>query len=128
MSKIKFKKLDIHSNKGKEILLKYFFKKPNTVLNKEELLSISCIHYNTKQKNIIPYTSRVKTNLELYKNKIIENEDVDKILQDVLESCFTIHEELICCELTNRESIDYFYIAVIGVDFFLTENEIRKKD
>jgi len=38
---MKFKKLNINNNIDKKILLTYFFKKINTVINKEALLTFT---------------------------------------------------------------------------------------
>jgi len=126
MSKIKFKKLNMSDMLNKKILLNYFFKKEDTVLDRKELLSMACIDYNSEQKKITAHTTRVKKALKTYQNSSWEQQDVDEMIQDALKECFSIHEELVRCELQHNGKTDYFYIAVIGVDFFLIESELRK--
>jgi len=127
MSKIRFKKLDMSCNIDKKILLTYFFKKLNTVLDKKELLTLSCICYDSEQENLYSCTKRFKEELEPYKDEKILKEDVEHTLQKALNDCLKIQEELVRCDFNVDTGIDHFYIAVIGVDFFLTETELRKK-
>jgi len=123
---MRVKKLDMGNDIDKKILLSYFFKKPNTLLDKKELLSISCIYYDSIHNNLHSCTNRFANELTPYKNKTILHEEVDDTLQKVLSDSLKIQEELVRCDLNVKTGIDYFYIAVIGVDFFLTETEIRK--
>jgi len=126
MGKIRFKKLDMSCDIDKKILLTYFFKKLDTVLDKDELLTLCSIHYDSEQKNLYSCTKRFKKELEPYKDKKVLKEDVVDTLQIVLYDKFKIQEELVRCDLTTDTGTDHFFITVIGVDFFLTESEIRK--
>ncbi len=126
MNNIKFKKLDMSNDIDKTILLTYFFKKLNTTIDKDELLTMSCICYDSEQENLYSRTNRFKKELEPFKDKKVLKEDVEKTLKKVLSDKLKIQEELVRCDLNGDTGIDYFYIAVIGVDFFLTETEIRK--
>lgn len=128
MSKIRFKKLDMNSDIDKKVLLTYFFKKLNTVLDKNELLTLSCISYDSKNENLYSLTKRFKKELEPYKDKKILKEDVENTLQKILYDRFKIQEELVRCDLITDTGIDHFYITVIGVDFFITESELRKQN
>jgi len=123
---MRFKKLDMSSEMDKKILLTYFFKKLTTVLDKDELLKISCICYDSEKKNLYSHTNRFQKELQPYENVKVEKEDVQKILQNVLDDNIKIQEELVQCELQTKNDIDYFYVTVIGVDFFLTENELKQ--
>lgn len=128
MSKIRLKKLDMSCDTDKKILLTYFFKKLNTVLDKEELLTLCSISYDSEQEKLYSHTKRFKKELEPYKDKKVLKEDVEDTLQKVLYDGFKIQEELVRCDLTTDMGIDHFYITVIGVDFFLTESELRKQN
>lgn len=128
MSKIRFKKLDMNLEIDKKILLTYFFKKLNTVVDKNELLTLSCICYDSEHKNLYSLTKRFKKELEPYKDEKILKNDVENTLQIALYDCLKIQEELVRCDLNTDTGIDHFYIAVIGVDFFLTETELRKQN
>ena len=127
MSTFRLKKLDINNDIDKKILLTYFYKKLNTTVDKKELLSLSCICYDSKQKNLFSCTKRFKEELSPFKNKLVLSENVDDTLKKVLSGCLKIQEELVRCDFPVDEGIDHFYIAVIGVDFFLTETDIRKQ-
>lgn len=109
----------------RHILLSYFFKKSNTTINKEMLLNLSCIWYDSNNKIILPCTKRFKNKLDSFQNILIEKNNVEDTLAKVLDDELKMQEELVRCELSNGSSIDYFYIAVIGVDFFLIEKELR---
>jgi len=126
MNNIKFKKLDMSQDIDQKILLKYFFKKENTILKTNELLSMSSIAYNSKQKNIFAVTNRFKKELEPFINKQFISEDVDDTLKSILADTLKIQEELVRCEIQTDTGSDYFYVTVIGVDFFMIESEVRK--
>lgn len=123
---MKFKKLDMRHDIDKKILLSYFYKKLDTTLDKDELLTMSCIYYDSQQENIYSRTKRFKEQLEPYKDKKVLKEDVEDTLKKALFDCLKIQEELVRCDLHLDTGIDHFYIAVIGVDYFLTESELRK--
>jgi len=122
---MKFKTLDMNYDIDKKILLTYFFKKLDTTLDKEELLKLSCICYDSKQKSLYALTNRFKKELEPYKEKELLNENVDDTLKQILANNFKLQEELVRCDLTNKNGVDYFYIAVIGADFFLVESGLK---
>jgi len=122
---MKFKTLNMNNHIDKKILLTYFFKKINTVINKEELLAMSCIYYNSKENKILSCTRRFSQELEGFQNIKININNVDSTLQNILSSSLKVQEELVRCDFQRDDSIDHFYIAVIGVDFFLVESEIR---
>ncbi|PIF04218.1 MAG: hypothetical protein CSA86_02545 [Arcobacter sp.] len=126
MNNIRFKKLDLSKQTDRHILLTYFFKKLDTTLNKEELLKISCIYYNAKEEKLSFLTNRFTKKSQFCRDIKVLQENVDDTLKKVLCDELTIHEELVRCDLDLGNRIDYFYIAVIGVDFFLTETELRK--
>ena len=126
MNNIRFKILDMSNNIDKQILLTYFFKKLDTTLDKDELLTMCSIYYETKEKNIYSITNRFKEKLEPFKNTQILNKDVDDTLKTLLSDDLRIQEELVRCDFHTKDGIDHFYITVIGVDFFLTETELRK--
>lgn len=126
MNNIKFKKLDMSQDNDRKILLTYFFKKQDTILNTDELLSMSSIAYNSKQKNLFAITNRFKKELEPLINKHFRAEDVDDELKNILADTLKIQEELVRCEIQTDTGIDFFYVTVIGVDFFMIESEIRK--
>ena len=123
---MKLKKINILNEIDKQILLTYFFKKTNTTLDKNELLTVSGIWYDSVQEKICANTKRFQEKLNPYKNTKISIENVDDTLKKILHDEFRIEEELIRCEVDNGTSIDYFYITVIGVDFFLIEKELKK--
>ena len=123
---MRFKKLDMSNEIDKNILLTYFFKKLNTKINKNELLSMSSIFYDSEQRKLQAHTRRFQEKLEPYKNINIEKEDVIETLKKALDDELRIEEEIVQCSLHLENSIDYFYITVIGVDFFLTESSLRK--
>jgi len=123
---MRFKILDMSCDIDRKILLRYFFKKTDTVINKNELLKLSCICYDATQQHLYSQTKRFTKELTPFKDiKVLKNE-VDTTLQKVLSDSFNIHEELVRCDLPTSNGIDQFYIAVIGVDFFLIEKELRK--
>jgi hypothetical protein len=126
MGKIRFKKLDMSCDIDKKILLTYFYKNLDTVLDKEELLTMSCVYYDSEQENLYSRTKRFVNELEPYKNEKVFNEDVDDTLKKVLCNSLKIQEELVRCDLSLNTGIDHFYIAVIGADFFQVESELRK--
>jgi len=126
VNNIKFKTLNMSKDIDQKILLTYFFKKPNTILDKNELSTMSCICYDSEKKHLYSRTKRFIDEIEPFKNKKIFPEEVDNILRKVLSDRMKIQEELVRCDFHNDTGIDYFYIAVIGVDFFLTETEVRK--
>ena len=122
---MRFKKLDMSNDIDKNILLTYFFKKLNTKIDKNELLSMSSIFYDSEQKKLNAHTKRFQEKLEPYKNINVEEEDVIETLKKALDEELRIEEELVQCSLQFENNIDYFYITVIGVDFFLIEKELR---
>lgn len=122
---MRFKKLDMSNDIDKNILLTYFFKKLNTKIDKNELLSMSSIFYDSEQKKLNAHTKRFQEKLEPYKNINVEKEDVIETLKKALDEELRIEEELVQCSLQFENNIDYFYITVIGVDFFLIEKELR---
>ena len=123
---MKFKKLNMSNEMDKKILLTYFFKKLDTVLDKNELLTMSCICYDSEEKSLYSHTNRFQNELLPYKNIKVVKEDVQEILKNALNDNMKIQEELVQCELQTQKGLDYFFITVIGVDFFLTENEFKK--
>jgi len=127
MGNIRLKTLDMNNEIDKKILLSYFFKKPNTVWNKKELLTLSCIYYDSSKNNLLSCTNRFVNELIPFQNKIVLNKEVDNTLKTILSDSLKIQEELVRCDLQTDNGIDHFYIAVIGVDFFLTETELRKE-
>lgn len=126
MSKIKLKKLDMSNDIDQQILLTYFFKKPDTIVDKNELLKLACICYDSSQQYLYSHTKRFKNELSPFKNTKILQNDVDITLQKVLSDSLIIQEELVRCDIPVNNGIDHFYIAVIGVDFFLIEKELRE--
>jgi hypothetical protein len=126
MRKMKFKNLDMSNDIDKRILLTYFYKKLNTKIDRDELLTISCISYNANQESLYSHTKRFKEHLEPYKDEKVLKEDVDDTLQEILSESLRIQEELVRCDLRVDTGIDHFYITVIGIDFFMTESECRK--
>jgi len=126
MGKIRFKKLNMSYDIDKKILLTYFFKKLNTTLDKKELLTLSCIYYDSKEENLTSQTKRFTNELAPYKDKNIFKSNVEETLNIALDDCLKVQEELVRCDLETDTGTDHFYIAVIGVDFFLTESELRK--
>lgn len=122
---MRFKKLNINNETDKNILLSYFFKKLTTPVNKEMLLGLSCIWYDSNKKVILPCTKRFKSKLDAFNTIQIEKNNVEDTLKKALDGELKMQEELVRCELSCDNSSDYFYIAVIGVDFFLTEKELR---
>jgi len=123
---MRIKKLDIDSAKDREILLTYFFKKLDTKLDKTELSQLSCIHYDSKKQTLNSLTTRFKEVLKPLKDTKILQENVDDILKKVLSDNFRLQEELVRCDFKVGENIDFFYIAIIGVDFFMIEKELKK--
>ena len=109
-----------------KILLGYFFKKPETLINKEELSKFACICYDAKKQKIYANTKRFLNELEPFTNQKIPTTEVNNTLQKTLAECFKIQEELVRCDLAHEDGIDHFYIAVIGADFFQVESEFRK--
>jgi hypothetical protein len=126
MGNMRFKTLDMSNDIDRKILLTYFFKKQDTVLDTNELLTMSCICYDSKKENLYSQTKRFSNELTPYKDKKVLKENVDDTLKKVLCDCLRIQEEIVRCDFPLDNSIDHFYIAVIGVDFFLTETELRK--
>tara|TARA_B110000046_G_C12834274_1_gene330758 strand:+ start:109 stop:489 length:381 start_codon:yes stop_codon:yes gene_type:complete len=126
MRTMRFKKLDMNNDIDKKILLTYFYKKLDTRLEKDELLTMSCISYDWVQEKLYSHTTRFVNELAPYKNEKILKEDVDDTLKKALSQCLKIQEELVRCDLPVDTGIDHFYITVIGVDFFMTESECRK--
>lgn len=126
MRTMRFKNLDMNNDIDKKILLTYFYKKLDTILDKDELLTMSCISYDWVQEKLYSHTKRFINELEPYKDKKILKEDVDDTLKKVLSECLKIQEELVRCDLPVNKGIDHFYITVIGVDFFMTESQCRK--
>ena len=126
MNNIRFRILDMSSDIDKKTLLTYFFKKLDTVLDKDELLTMSCIYYDSEKQNISSRTNRFINQLEPLKNQKVLNEDVDDTLKSVVGDSLKIQEELVRCDLHLDTGTDHFYIAVIGVDFFMTEKEFGK--
>ena len=120
---MRLKKLNMSSETDKKILLTYFYKKLDTTIDEQELKSLSCICYSSKQQNVYAQTKRFIKELEPYKDKKILNNDVDNILQKSLSDCFRIQEELVRCDFSVNSGVDYFYIAVIGAEFFQIEKE-----
>lgn len=120
------KTLDMSCDIDKKILLTYFFKKLDTTIDKKELLSISCIAYDSEKENLYACTKRFVNSLKPFEGKQLLQTDVDNTLKDTLKDSFRIQEELIRCDLHTDTGIDYFYVAVIGVDFFLIEKEIKE--
>ena len=125
MNTIILKKLDMSKDIDKKILLTYFFKKPNTTIDKNELFTMSCIYYDAAKQSLHSRTKRFAKELEPYKNKKILNKDVDSILKNILSDSFKIQEELVRCDFNLETGIDHFYVATIGVDFFQVETELR---
>ena len=115
------------NNIDQQILLKYFFKKEDTILDKTELIKLSCICYDSEQKSLYALTNRFKNELEPYKEKQLLNDNIDDTLQQVLTNQFKLQEELVRCDLKSKNGVDFFYIAVIGADFFQIEKELREK-
>ena len=126
MGKMRFKKLDMSNDIDKQILLAYFFKKLDRVIDKDELLTMSCIYYDSVQEKISSHTKRFKNELEPYKDTKVLAKHVDDTLKRALSDCLRIQEELVRCDFTVERGIDHFYITVIGADFFMTETELRK--
>lgn len=110
-----------------KILLEYFFKKPDTVIDKDLLSQFSCICYDLKEQKLYANTKRFIKELAQFTNQNITSKDVDNTIKKSLNECFTIHEELVRCDLACNEGVTHFYIAVIGIDFFQIENKFRKK-
>ena len=123
---MKFKTLDMSHDIDRKILLTYFFKKPDTIVDKNELLELACICYDTKQQHLYSHTKRFQKELAPFKSTKILQNNVDATLQKVLSNSLIIHEELVRCDIPTTTGIDHFYIAVIDVDFFLIEKELRE--
>jgi hypothetical protein len=123
---MRFKKLDMSIDTDKHILLTYFFKKLDTILDKKELLSMSSIYYDSEQNQLNAHTKRFQKKLEPYKDTKVLMQNVDDTIKKALHEELRIQEELVRCDLHNGNSIDHFYITVIGVDFFLIETQLRK--
>jgi len=122
---MKFKKLDMRNEIDKKILLTYFFKKLDTKIDKKELLSMSSIYYASENNSLYAHTKRFQEKLERYKNINIKKEEVIETLKKALDDELRIEEELVQCSFQFENNIDYFYVTVIGVDFFLIEKELR---
>jgi hypothetical protein len=123
---MRVKKLDMCIETDRNILLTYFFKKLDTTLNKKELLTMSSIRYDSLEEKIYAQTKRFQEKLNPYKESKVLASKVDDTLKKVLNDEFRMQEELVRCDLPNSTGIDYFYITVIGVDFFLIEKELRE--
>lgn len=124
---MRLKKLDMSCETDKQILLTYFYKKLDTTIDKKELLSLSCIGYNSENKHLYSQTKRFQKELAPFKEIKILNEDVDNTLKKVLSDCFRIQEELVRCDLMNDTGVDHFYIAVIGAEFHQIQKELNDK-
>jgi len=110
----------------RHILLTYFFKKLDTPIDKKELLTMSSIFYDGEQNRLYAHTKRFQEKLKIYDNTDISIENIEGILKEALQDDFRMQEELVRCALPNGNSIDYFYVTVIGVDFFIIEKELKK--
>ena len=124
---MRVKKLNMNCDIDKQILLTYFFKNLNTVLDTKELLGLCTIHYDSKKEKFYSCTKRFKKELEPYKDTQVMQKNVDDTLKKVLSHHFKIQEELVRCDLHVDEGIDYFYITIIGADLFQIENEFGHK-
>jgi len=120
------KTLDMSKKTDQKILLEYFFKKPETIINKDELLKYSCICYDLKEQKLSSNTKRFIKELAPFENQKISQKDLESTIKNTLNDCFKIHEELVRCDLACDEGIDHFYIAVIGIDFFQIESKCRQ--
>lgn len=123
---MRIKTLNMNHEIDQKILLEYFFKKPETLINKAELSKLSCICYEAKEQKLYPNTKRFINELAVFENQKISQTDVNDTLKKNLDKCFKVHEELVRCDLDSDDGIDHFYIAVIGVDFFQVESKFRK--
>lgn len=122
---MRIKTLDMSCDSDKKILLSYFFKKLDTPITQEELFSLCCIHYNAKEQKISAQSKRFTQKLKPLNNQKISYQEVDNTLQAILSDNFNIQEELVRCDFPLDKRTDYFYIAVIGVDFFETQTQIK---
>jgi len=124
---MKIKTLDMNRDLDQKILLKYFFKKPETIIDKNELSKLSCISYDVAAQKLSANTNRFIKELAPFESQKIPTTEVDNTIKKTLNECFKIHEELVRCDLTCDDGINHFYIAVIGIDFFQVESEFRNK-
>jgi len=124
---MRIKKLNMSCDIDKQILLTYFFKNLNTVLDTKELLTLCSIHYDSKKKQFYSCTKRFRKELEPFQEIQVIQKDVDDTLKKVLSHGFRIQEELVRCDLHLDDRIDYFYITIIGADLFQIESEFSHK-